>query len=121
MISVINNVLAAIRKKVEQIISDGNIFVNITSWHSNAEMTFPSRGGMVVFLSSPRLPSNRGQRGFWICIIYFKRNKKNIERKKKFNDQCSMFKFMFMLCSCSLLMPKPMPMLMFSSFSCKHS
>jgi hypothetical protein len=45
MVSVINNVLAAIRKKVEQIISDGNIFVNKTSQHSNAEMTFPSWGG----------------------------------------------------------------------------
>jgi 16S rRNA U516 pseudouridylate synthase RsuA-like enzyme len=45
MISVINNVLAAIRKKVEQIILDGNIFVNKTSQHSKAEITFPSRGG----------------------------------------------------------------------------
>jgi hypothetical protein len=52
MIFVTNNVLAAIRKKVELTISDGNIYVSKTSAYKtpNAETTVPSRGGRVIFL-----------------------------------------------------------------------
>ncbi len=47
--STIDNVQVVIRKKVDLIISAGSIYVSKTSWHSNAEMTIPSQGGMVVF------------------------------------------------------------------------
>jgi hypothetical protein len=49
MITAIDNVQVVIRKKVDLIISAGSTYVRKTSRHSNAEMTIPSRGGMVVF------------------------------------------------------------------------
>ncbi len=47
--STIDNVQVVIGKKVDLIISAGSIYVSKTNRHSNARMTIPSRGGMVVF------------------------------------------------------------------------